>query len=168
MEEPIELIKKAEEELKIADHILIMTYPLVKDPKMLIAICKRLVNVCNSGMDAFLTKEYFLRKINAIPKDYIAKLKLIEKLLNIEKSILKTVKDIKEIINEHKQSAIEFIRNERLVMANDDYRLRTISQEQIKGYILKIKIFISKIKKEVESYEEYKNKRLYGRSRITS
>ena len=75
---------------------------------------------------------------------------------------LKIVKEVYNIIQEHRTASIEFSRHEKFIISNNDYRLRTITQDQIKRYVPIIKSFIEKIKKRIDIYESWKNKAIRG------
>ena len=55
------------------------------------------------------------------------------------------IRDIKDIIVEHRKSPMEFVRKDRFVICTDNYRMKTIDAGQIKNYISDAKIFIQKI-----------------------
>ena len=52
------------------------------------------------------------------------------------------LKEIKDIIVQHRRSPVEFVRKDRFVICSDNYRIKTISIDQIKDYIAKAKNFI--------------------------
>ncbi len=160
-----QLISEAINEVKVADHMLTMTYPLIRDPKMLIAILQKLLNASNKALDTAIRLEYEWKRINAIPQNFNAKIDILRKGFikeyNFTNQEIKTVKDIYRIILEHKNASIEFSRHEKFIISDNDYRLRTISVDQIKRYIPLVKSFIEKIYKRVENHESWKNKTLY-------
>ncbi|MCD6590230.1 hypothetical protein J7K74_03540 [Candidatus Woesearchaeota archaeon] len=161
-----EMLREAMEEVRVADHMLIMTYPLVRDPKMLLAIIQKLLNACEKSLTAATSFEYEWKRINALPKEFMTKLKLLkegfQKDYGFTPQELKIVKEVYNIIQEHRTASIEFSRHEKFIISNNDYRLRTITQDQIKRYVPIIKSFIEKIKKRIDIYESWKNKAIRG------
>ena len=58
---------------------------------------------------------------------------------------MKIIRDIKDIIVSHKKSPMEFSRNDSLIICNENYNMKTISSNLIRGYIQKAKLFIKNI-----------------------
>jgi len=151
MEKFQELREKAKQRLKIADHMLIMTYPLVKDAKLLLAVTENLFLSFTNAMSALLYYERIFKRVPPFTDNFEAKFKLFkEKCMDrykINPEILKTMREIKEIIYEHKKSPVEFVRKDRFVICSENYRMKTITIEQLKKYISKAKEFVSQIER---------------------
>ncbi len=162
--ELIQQLETAKNEVRVADHMLIMTYPLVRDPKMLIAILKKLMKACDIALNVAVKLEYENKKITVLPKDIGSKIKIIgdalHKSYGFERMEIRIIKEIYKIMQEHEAAAIEFTRKEKLIISSEDYHLRTLSYNQIKKYVPLIKSFISKIEKRVKLYERWKSKAL--------
>jgi len=144
-----ELREKAKQRLKVADHILTMTYPLVKDTKLLMVVTENLFLALTNIMSALL---YFERKFKRIPPfsdNFEAKFKVFNDNLvpkyNIDKKYLLLMRELKEIILEHKRSPVEFVRKDRFVICSEDYRMKTITVDLLKKYIKESKEFITRI-----------------------
>jgi len=137
---------KAHEKFKIADHMLTQTYPLVKDPKLLVAVIENLFLAITNGMAALLGYERTFKHIppfvgNFENKFSIFKDKCVPKY-KLNKEYINLVTDIKEAVLAHRKSPIEFARKDNFVICSDNYKLKTITIEQIKRYIDLTKNFL--------------------------
>ena len=60
----IESLDKASEVLKTADHMLYMTYPLIKEKRLLLKILNEIYFVILNTLNAILQYEYFNKRIH--------------------------------------------------------------------------------------------------------
>ncbi len=149
MEKFQELRDSAGKKLQIADYILTMTYPLIKDPKLLLSVAENLFLAYSYSISSLLHYERLFKRIPPFPDDFSSKLDLfMDRCLGkygIDSGNLRIIKDLKEIIVAHKKSPVEFSRKDSFVICNGNYRLRTISPSILKDYVGKAKLFISKV-----------------------
>ena len=163
MEKFQELKDKAKKNIKIADHMLYVTYPLIKDPKLLLAIIDNIFLTYTNAMAAILHYERLFKRIPPFKEDSfedkfnIFKDKIIKRH-NIDKSYLTEIRNIKDIIVEHKKSPVEFTKADKFVICSDNYRLKTISINDMKKYINKAKVFIEAMNNIID-----KNGRIFKR-----
>lgn len=138
--------QKAQAKFKIADHILTQTYPLVKDPKLLVAVMENLFLSLTSAMAAVL---YYERTFKRIPpfvdnfenKFELFKLKCVPRY-RLDKRYINLIADVKEAVLAHRKAPVEFARKENFVICEDNYKLKTISFEKIREYIDLTKTFL--------------------------
>lgn len=134
----------AKRKLMIADHMLIMTYKQLKDPKILVAVLDNLHSGISAALTVVLTKERDYKRIPAYPETIEGKMKVFrEKLLaktNLKDAQFKDMCEIVEMYREHKNSDIEFARKQQFVIAGKDYRLKTLSEDKLKKFISSAKI----------------------------
>ena len=142
-------LAEAKHYLKIADHMLIITYPLVKDPKIMVAVIENIFLSFTKAMGAILYYERYNKRIPPFHETFESKFNMFRlKIVNkykIKKDYVKLIEDIKSIILEHKKSPIEFIRKELFVICSKDYKVSTLSVKSMKTYVSKAKLFIADI-----------------------
>jgi len=156
MNDYIEFISKAKRNLQIADHLLTQTYPLVKDPSLFLAVLENIYSSLTNSVDSLI---FFERENKTIPpfhdsfesKLNLFKLKLMSKH-NISQDYLTLLLDVKELLNNHKKSPVEFSRNDTFVICSEKYDINKISVSQIKKFISKSKVFYELVNKIVGEY----------------
>lgn len=149
MERVIALVKDANKLLKTADHLIYMTYPLVKDIKLLTVVIDNLHKSLSNVMDAVLTYDRLYKRIPLLPEDYASKFELFKTKCapryNIPRENILLMEDIKKIIEHRKNSPIEFARQDKFVIYDRSFRMRTINYEKIKNYLNEVKVFMARI-----------------------
>ena len=141
-----ELREKARKNINIADHMIYMTYNVVKDPKLLLTIMDNIFLSLTYGMSSLLHYERMYKKVAAFPENFESKLELFKERVAPKYGIplenIKMMQKVKDIILEHKRSPMEFVRGNKFVICNDSYKMRTLSVDEIKEYIKKTKEFL--------------------------
>lgn len=149
MENFQEALEKAKRNVHIADHMLTMTWPLVKDPKMLLPIMDNLFLAMANSLSALIYHERYFKRIPPFQDTFMSKFNIFkEKCVpkyGIDKGIAADMLEIKNIICEHRKSPIEFARKDRYVICSKDYKMKTISMDDAKKYLGKAKLFIDEV-----------------------
>lgn len=148
---------KALQKIQVADHMLFMTYPLVKDPKLLLAIIENIFASLDYGMSALLQHERLFKRIppyhDTFPSRFeIFKDKMIQKY-DLSPRHANLINEIKGIISEHKKSPVEFARKDKFVICSPSYSLKTIDINLVKKYVFETKVFVNNINKIVSKHE---------------
>ena len=134
----IESLEKARRNRRIADHMAYMTYPMMKDKRLLLKVVDEIYSAFIGSMNAILQYEYLKKRIN-LSTDAEQNLKLFfEKCaprygLSMEDT--HSFREFFSLYEQHKKSPIEFQRKDKIVLMSDDFRTKIIDLEKIKGYI---------------------------------
>jgi hypothetical protein len=144
------LLAQAKRRLHVADHFLTQTYPLMQDPKLLVSALEGLVKSVEEAVDAMLLFEREQGRIPAYHEgNFAAKLALIRgdvaKRYNFGHIDLAMIEEMHGLLKAHKDSAMEFSRHGKYIMAQHDFQLQTISVEKIKTYLARAKTLYTKI-----------------------
>lgn len=162
MEKYQELSEAARKKIQIADHMLTMTYPMVKDPKLLLTVIENVFLALTNSMGALLHYERNYKRVPPFQENFASKFNIFKHKCslryNIEKENLAMIQEIKDIILQHKKSPVEFTRNDAFVICSDDYQMKTISLEKMKSYIFKSKLFLQNINNILKNNKETLNK----------
>lgn len=149
MEKSILLAKEATKAFKTADHLTYVTFPLLNDQKLFATIAEKLKEALDKGMYAVLEYDYLYKRIQFVPAEFQTRMMLFQqyatKKYGFDLKHFATMKDVEEIVTRRKESPIEFIRKDRLVIASSDFRLKTVTIEKIKEMVQNTKMFISKV-----------------------
>jgi hypothetical protein len=148
----------ARKNIRIADHMLTITYPMVKDPKLLLAVLENIFLSLTNAMGAVLYHERLFKRIPPFHDTFESKYNMfVAKVVpkyGIDRTMLNVMVEIKDILLEHKKSPVEFTRQNKFVICSDSYNMKTISLEQLKAYIAKTKVFVEQMARLTEKHEE--------------
>ena len=162
MEKYEELREHARKRLQVADHMLTMTYPMVKDPKLLLAVMENIFLALTNSIGALLHYERMYKRVPPFQDTFVSKFSVFKQKCaqsyRIDPDYVSMVQEIKEIILQHKKSPVEFTRNDAFVICSEDYKMKTISLDKMKIYILKSKTFIKQIDDIITKNREVFNK----------
>ena len=147
MEKFQELREEALKNLKAADHMLIITYPLVGDTKILLNVMDNIFLALSNSMGAILHYERLFKQIPPFNDNFEGKFMMFKnkcmKRYNIDLEYVKLIQEIKETIVLHKNSPVEFKRQDRYIICTDNYRMVAITVNMLKNYLKKTKEFIT-------------------------
>src|SRR3989338_3757405 len=107
--------QKAQEQYHIADHLLQVTYPLMKDPKLLMGICTNIFNSLEQCSTAILSYEYQEGMIKVLPSNLNQKVSMLRTFSpsknKIPLPLLTLTLDLAALKELHNKSPVEFSRN---------------------------------------------------------
>lgn len=158
MEKFQEYRENARKKLKVADHMMTMTYPLVKDNRLLIAVMENLFLALTNSMTSVLYYERLFKRIPPFHENFDSKFNMFRAKVapryKINQEYITMLGEIKDIIIQHKKSPVEFSRKDMFVIASNSYKLKTISVEHMKKYIAMSKQFLDEMEKIVSKDEQ--------------
>ncbi|MCK5283168.1 MAG: hypothetical protein KAK00_07190 [Nanoarchaeota archaeon] len=147
MEKFQELRMGAKKKIGIADHILTQTYPLVQDSKLLLAVIENVFLALTNSMGSILYYERLFKRIPPFQDTFDSKFNMFQARIvdrnKIDRKHIDMIREVKDIIIQHRKSPIEFRRKDKFIICNEDYKMRTISFNDIKEYIKRTKEFIN-------------------------
>jgi len=137
-------LDEAVKSLQIADHMTYVTYPLVNEKRLLLKIFdeiyKSIISCINSvlgyeglgvnDIESLANADLFIEKF---ARNYGLNNKQIQKL-----------QEIIEINGKHKQSAMEFVKQDKVVILSDNLKTRALDIYRIKEYLLFAKELLMK------------------------
>lgn len=138
MEQHKILRNEANRLLKTADHMLTTTYPLVNDPKLLLAILQNTMKSMDVNMAAILLEAREKKQIsmfNDTPEGRLTAFKrYFGNKIDVNKDLI-ILSEMKELLKEHKISPIEFTKKEKLVICDKNYKIHTLTPDKIKLFL---------------------------------
>lgn len=158
MERFQEELAAAKQKWKIADHMIFMTYPLVKDNKLLLAVLENIFLALTHAMSAVLWYERTYKRIPPFNEaSFESKFSMFRNRcvtrLKIDPSYVTLITDIRELVSEHKKSPVEFARKDKFVICSSGYDMKTITIDQIKRHISTTRSFIACAEALIEKHE---------------
>ena len=155
MEKFQENLKEAIRTLQIADHMTYVTFPLVNEQRLLIKIFDEIYKSITGSINAILNYEYLYKRIRLYKNKDDNLQTFINKCAkgyNLRHEQVKKILEIIELNRKHKQSAMEFVKKDKIVILADSLGTQILDITKIKEYLLLAKELLmhtnSKIKQE--------------------
>ncbi len=138
--------EKAQQQYEAAYHLLHVTFPLVRDPKLLMGVINNLFASMEYSMDTILKYERQLRLVphhldNFQSKFNIFRYKSVRRN-QIPQEHINLMMKLKELIELHKKSPMVFQRGNRYVICTKGYEMHVLSIKGIKRYLELAKDFL--------------------------
>jgi len=149
MEKFFENLEKSEKTIQIADHLLYVTYPLVKDKRLLLKILTEIKNGVANCINAILQYEYLYGRIKLSSNPKLNLKKFLKKCCpkyNISETNVKKIIKLFDIVEKHKASPFEFVKENKVVILSDNMASETITLEKVKEFLDSSKIVLQKAK----------------------
>jgi len=145
----MENLEKAAASIRIADHILYVTYPLINEKKLILKALEEVYNSLLNIINAILQYDYIWKRIKLYsnPQDNFETFKeKCSKRYNITEQELSQLLEIFKIMQSHKKSPMEFLRQNKIIIMSDNLTTFTISHEKVKSYLFLSKTILARIK----------------------
>ena len=137
---------KALQQYDAAFHLLNVTFPLVNDPKLLIGVVHNIFSSMEASMGAIMAYE---RKLHLIPPYYDnfeSKFNLFRHKTvprnNISSQLVESLGKLKELLDLHKKSPMEFQRGQKFVICTKEFQMQSLTFQEIRNYLYQSKEFI--------------------------
>ena len=158
MEEKVKAsLDNARKLIKTADHMIYMTYPMVRENRLLIKILEEIHESLVSLVRAVLHFEYINKRIT-LYRDTKANFEIFAmecaNNYGISREEVNKIRDIFNIIEKHKQSPVEFLRKDKFVIMSDNLGTETITFDVLKSYL---RIAKNVLRKTESSLDNWKN-----------
>lgn len=134
-------IEEAKRVLKIADHMIYITYPAIRENRLLIKILGQISSAINSTVLAVLENEYADKRIEsyADPKMNFRSFVESSKRYGLKPANIDVIKKIAGLMEMHSQSPMEFVKNDRFVIMSESMQVEEITYEKVKSFLLSAK-----------------------------
>lgn len=149
----LENLIEAEKILRTTDHMVYVTFPLIKDKRILLKVIQETKEVITFCITSILQYEYMYKRIN-LYKDSNENLRTFtEKCApryQITREEIKSILELFDFVEKHKQSSFEFIKNGKVFVLSENMKQTTISIERAKEFLILAKEILKKTKREIE------------------
>lgn len=122
--------------IKVADYMINVTYKSLSDTKLLLNVVEHVNNaftkICNWLV-------YYQREYKQVPS--LTKIGTFQAFLeaakkyNFDKSLIRSMCEVKEVSKLHRESPVEFKRRDCYVICNKDYDTKVVKLRDIQKYI---------------------------------
>ncbi|MCX6709555.1 MAG: hypothetical protein NTV63_01200 [Candidatus Woesearchaeota archaeon] len=134
--------------LSVAEHIVYVTFPLIKENRLLPSIVENIFLSLSNGINAVLYYDLLFKNIRPFSDDFTSRASAFResmKIHRIEGEYLALANKIWNIILLRKKSPIVISKGDSFVICDEKYRTEVVSMTDIKEYLSKTKIFIAKV-----------------------
>jgi hypothetical protein len=148
---------KAYEKIKVADHMLYMTYPLVKDPKLLLSVLENVFASLDFGVGALLHHEKLFKRVPPFQESFQSRMELFRRRVmptyNLNPGYITLINDVRTVLSEHKKSPVSFVKKDKFIILSPSYSVKTIDVNMAKRYVFETKLFVKNIDSIVKKNE---------------
>ena len=147
MEEFEKNLKEAVKHLQIADHMTYVTLPLINENRLLLKIFDEIYSSIINCVNSILNYEYLYKRIQLYSNhsDNLDTFIKIAKGYDLSNEQIKKIKEIISLNKKHKQSAMEFVKKDKVVIMSDGLNTQIIDIKIIKQYLLLAKELLMKV-----------------------
>ena len=147
MEKFIENLYEAEKAINKIDHIIYVTYPLVKDKRLLLKILVETKIAMAKLINTILQYEYLYKRVRLFksPKENLKV--FVNKCApryNITQDEVQLVLELFDIVEKHKNSPFEFRKDEKIVILSENSQPKVIIFDNTKQFLRVAKQILSK------------------------
>jgi hypothetical protein len=140
-------IEEAKRILKIADHMVYVTYPVINENRLLIKILAQINNVMSSVVLAVLENEYANKRIKSYADLKMNFQSFMEssKRYGLEKPHIESMKKVAALMELHSQSSMEFVKKGSFVIMSDSMHTEEITYPLVKSLLSAIKQILDSV-----------------------
>lgn len=147
-----EYVKKAQQSFKAGDHLLYVTYPLVKDMKLIVTIVENFYIAVVMIIDAALYYDKMFKRITIVPESFESRFEIFKnksaERYGFTKKEVEVIRDLRTIVKSRRESPMEFVRKEKFVICSDGYSaIRAIDVNLLKAFSTNIRSMVAKLEK---------------------
>jgi len=145
-----EKIALAIKNMKIADHITYVTYPVIKDKRLLLKSLDSVYDSIAGIINAILYYDYIWKRIelHKDPKiNFDTFLGKCSPRLELGTEEIRDILELFATVESHRKSPLEFMRKDKIVIMSTSLRTSIIDLERVKKYLNLSKRMLEKAKK---------------------
>ena len=139
MEKFQENLQQAVRSLQIADHMTYVTLPLANEQRLILKIFDEIHKSIINCINAILNYEYLYKRIQLYMnngENMRTFTNKCAKTYNLTNEQIKKILEILELNKKHQQSAMEFVKQNKVVILSDNLHTQTLDIHKIKEYLL--------------------------------
>jgi hypothetical protein len=154
MEKFLQNLQEAGKIIKAVDHLTYVTFPLVKDKRMLLKILMEIKKAVALCVNSILQYDYIYKRIR-LYKDIKENFRTFKEKCapryEITSEELNKINALFEIAERHKKSPFEFVRQDKVIMLSESFHPEAITLEKIKEFLILAKNVLFKVEKKIKN-----------------
>jgi len=143
-----ENLNQAIKSLQIADHMTYVTFPLVNEQRLILKIFDEIYKSIVNCINAILNYEYLYKRIQIYTNNQENMRTFTNKCAknyDLNNEQIKKILEIIQINKQHKQSAMEFVKQNKIVILSDNLHTQILDIYKIKEYLLLAKELLMQV-----------------------
>ena len=152
MEKFLENIASAEKSLKTIDHLIYITFPLIKDKRILLKVIQEIKTILTNCIKAILQYEYLYKRIRLYQnpesnfKTFVEK---CSKRYSISGEEIKIMLELFDFVEKHNESPFEFVKGDKIIILSENLNQKILTLEKIKSFLFLAKNILRKTKENI-------------------
>jgi hypothetical protein len=149
MEKHIENLQKALSDIRIADHMIYVTYPVIKDKRLLLKALDQVYDAITAIINAILQYDFIFKRIQLYKEpraNWDSFLNKSAKRFNITAEEIDLVSELFTLVQNHRKSPLEFQRKDKIVIMSESLKTTLVDSEKLKKYLNLAKNLMNKAK----------------------
>jgi len=147
MEKFLENIEEAEKTIRFVDHMIYVTFPLIKDKRLLLKVLQETKTAITNCISSILQYEYLYKRITLYKNSKANFKTFIEKCASrygISKEEIKLILELFDFVEKHKESPFEFVKKEKVVILSENLKPKILTIEKTKEFLMLAKNILRK------------------------
>ncbi|MFB6198663.1 MAG: hypothetical protein ABEI52_10410 [Halobacteriaceae archaeon] len=153
MKEFQRLRASAKKRFQTADHFLTVTYPRLDDPKLLLSALEHLYRGFENAMDAVLEHQQLFKNIDPVGDSFEERFDAFESIAQEHGLDTDHVKELRSVLACHEESPVEFPKDGKYVICDDDFVTETLTEDRLKTYCDQGKEFWEQVAEVTQEHE---------------
>jgi hypothetical protein len=133
--------------LRNADHMLYITYPVLKENRLLAKVLEEVHSSIKKTIDIIMQREYEYKRIK-LYSDYKINMTIFEQRCAaryyLTQEEMTGIKQIMDLFESHKSSPLEFSRQNKFIIMSDNLKTDSITVQKLKLMLGTAKTFARK------------------------
>lgn len=149
MKAVIENLMEADKYYQRANHLLSVTFPLIKNKNLLIKIIQEIKNSITKTVVAILQYEFLYKRIKLTPdpeKNFQIFEQECAKKYEITQKEIEQIRALFELTKKQKESVMDVMKNEKVVHISKDMNTETLTPEKAREFLDLSKTIFQKTK----------------------
>jgi hypothetical protein len=139
MEKVKQLLLKAKEKINTADHLIYVTYPQVKEVRMLYGITENLALAIKTIVQGVVEYEKMYKRLPYTPSNFAIEFEMFKtkcaKRYRFTDDEIEIVRQINSIVEMRKKSPMEFVRRDKFIICTENYKMKIVNLPMVKQYL---------------------------------
>jgi hypothetical protein len=155
MEKFIEYLQIAEDKIQTVDHMIYVTFPLIKDKRLLLKILSEMNFIVLNTINSILQYEYLYKRVD-LTRDAKENLGIFIQQCapryQITEQEIKLILELIDLADKHRKSPFEFIKEEKVVILSENLKPTTITLDKAKEFLLTNKSILKKTREAMKKF----------------